>query len=220
MKDIKDYVKDFYQGESSAHDFFHLERVERIARYISHYEGGNLEVIVASCYLHDIDRHLEGLKATKVSHKEAEKTVREHLGQIAVNPKYHDTILEIISYTSQYSFSPGARSKLSLEAQIVRDADNIDALGAIGVARSFVYGGKYDECIWNPTVPFSNKPYESGAHCPSVIHHYYEKLLLLKDDFDTETGKRLARSRHAVIEQFLSDFFEEWHFNLEPNNLE
>ncbi|ARV59586.1 hypothetical protein BZZ01_13945 [Nostocales cyanobacterium HT-58-2] len=208
---IAEVVKEFYQGESSCHDFYHLSRVAGLAAHLCCLEGGSLEVVMAASYLHDLHRHVERSKGTHVPASECDHLVLDLLYTAKVSEELHHPILEAIHYTEKYSFSPGGRKKASIESRIVRDADNLDAIGAIGIARAFVYGGKLGEPIWEPSVSTRTEHYISGSKCPSVIHHFYQKLLRLIDDLDLPSAIQIAKERHTYLEGFLKQFENEWN---------
>jgi len=209
-KRLKAVIRRFFQGESSAHDYFHLERVAGFARRLWEHEGGRLDVILAASYLHDIHRHLERLRGEYVPSSECEETTLGLIDEMGLPREIHRHVLEAIAYTDRHSFGRGGRGEGSLEARIVRDADNLDAMGAIGIARAFAYGGKIGEPLWVPGAAQASQPYTPGAPASSVVHHFHEKLLRLKDDFDTPLGRKLAMERHHFMVTFLERFHEEW----------
>src|SRR5262249_42376047 len=134
----------------------------------------------------------------------------ELMRQAKVPPEYYESILDSVHHTDTFSFSDRPLKNASLEAQCLRDADNLDAIGAIGVARTFSYGGSHGIPLWKPDIPIETGLYNDHRRETSTIHHFYEKLLLLKNDFETETGRSLARNRADYLENFLATFLSEW----------
>lgn len=210
LRALVERVQESYEAESPAHDFAHLQRVARLAVRLARVEGGVLDVVVAASYLHDLHRSEERVRGYRVPVKECDASALRLLEEAGLPERLHGPILAAVHYTDAYTFAPGGRVPAALECQIVRDADNLDALGAIGVARAFVYGGKLEEPLWDPTVPMEPGPYRAGAHCPSVLHHFQDKLLRLHEDMDTATGRREAESRHRFMLTYMRQFQREW----------
>jgi uncharacterized protein len=156
-------------------------------------------VITAASYLHDFHR---------LDDSRAWERIEESLGDVDFPLVRRKAVLECVRLTRSYSFSGKNINSLPIEARIVRDADNLDAIGAIGIARAFMFGGIMAEKMWAPHEPIRDR-YESGR-APSVIHHFFEKLVKLRDDMRTDTGRALATDRHELLTEFVSRFREEW----------
>lgn len=184
------FVKKEFLGEGTGHDYFHLKRVVENALKIGKAENANLFLVELSAWLHDVGDYKlhDGVDRS-------EELVKEFLLTQNLSDELIDKVNEIIS---QVSFSK-ANPVTSLEAKVVQDADRLDALGAIGVARAFAYGGSKGRELWNPNQPNS-----------TTIQHFYDKLLKLKDLMNTETAKVMAEKRHRFLEEFLDQFYEEW----------
>lgn len=202
------FVRDIFKNEGSGHDWWHVYRVKKYALKIAETEGGNLFLIEMAALLHDVDDW-------KLKKESDENKTRKWLNHLGIAEKAADQIPEIIS---QVSFK-GAGVKTNpttIEAKIVQDADRLDAIGAIGIARTFAYGGSRSRLIYDPeTDPVLHdnfKAYKNSA--APTINHFYEKLLLLKERMNTETGKRMAESRHRFMESFLEQFFNEWEVKI------
>ena len=202
---IKLLKKEFH-GESTGHDWYHIDRVRKVAATICEKEGGNLFVVELGALLHDIADHKFVADADVVA---VERT-REILAEHEVDG---DTIEQVVHIVKNCSFKGGLENKMkSLEGRIVQDADRLDAIGAIGIARTFAFGGKVGNPIYDPevdpTVFTSAEEYvKNRTH---TINHFYEKLLKLKEGMNTETGKRMAYERHHYMEGFLKQFYKEW----------
>ena len=184
------FVKKEFLGEGTGHDYFHLKRVVENALKIGKAENANLFLVELSAWLHDVGDYKlhDGVDRS-------EELVKEFLLTQNLSDELIDKVNEIIS---QVSFSK-ANSVTSLEAKVVQDADRLDALGAIGIARAFAFGGSRGRELWNPDQPES-----------TTVQHFYDKLLKLKDLMNTETAKVIAEKRHRFLEEFLDQFYEEW----------
>lgn len=198
------YIKQHFEGEGSGHDWWHIYRVRNLALKISEQEGGNIFTIEMAALLHDLD----DWKLVK----ENEKSKTEAwLKKVELSEDVTSKILEIIE---QVSFKgAGVETKaISLEAKIAQDADRLDAIGAIGVARTFAYGGHKNRLIYHPdSKPEMHQSFEAYKNNTApTINHFYEKLLLLKDLLNTKTALHLAESRHKFMNDFLEQFFNEW----------
>lgn len=200
-------MEEKFSGESTGHDWFHIERVWRNAKLIAQNEACDSFIVELAALLHDVADH----KFVKNANEEAEKRINQILLELNVE---HHQINQVIEIVQNCSFKGGvSENKInSIEGFIVQDADRLDAIGAIGVARTFAYGGKFGNEIYNPNIEPQNFKSEeeyrnSRTH---TINHFYEKLLKLKDGMNTETGKRLAEERHNFMLKFLEQFYAEW----------
>jgi uncharacterized protein len=205
------YVKQELKNAEGGHDWWHIERVWKTAKHIAKSEEVDLLVIELSALLHDIadskfhdgDESIGPQKARAFLHTlEIEDNVINHVIRIIEN----------------ISFKGGkeAQTFQSTELDVVQDADRLDALGAIGIARTFNYGGFKNREIYNPTIPsdlnMTKEEYKKST-APS-INHFYEKLLLLQDRMNTPTGKAMAAKRHQFMESYLEQFYSEWEGEL------
>ncbi len=204
---VKKYAKEKMEGEATGHDWWHAFRVWKLSKKISKKEGGDLFTIELSALLHD----LADWKFNK-SESQGLRAIKKLLENLKVEKVI---ILKVCNIIKSMSFKgAGAESRIkTLEGKIVQDADRLDSFGAIGIARTFAYGGKVGRPIYDPNIkPRFHKSFrEYKKHGnSSSINHFYEKLLLLKDLMSTKTAKKIAEKRHKFIEQFLSRFFKEW----------
>ena len=201
------FVKNQLAQAEGGHDWFHIERVYKNALLIAEEEECNLTVVKLAALLHDI--------ADSKFHNGDEtigpKVAREFLESQNVS---EDIILHVIAIIENISFKGGNFEKkyLSKELEIVQDADRLDAIGAIGIARAFNYGGFKNRPLYNPNIqPNLNMSKEEYKNSESpTLNHFYEKLLLLKDKMNTKTGKKIAQKRHDFMVTFLSQFYSEW----------
>ncbi len=204
IKTTEKYIRTEFESEGSGHDWWHIYRVWKMALHLSEKEGGNRFIIEMAALLHDLDDW-------KIrSEKEVSRT-KLWLEELDIPAKVSREIQQIID---EVSFK-GAGVKTpasSLEAKIVQDADRLDAIGAIGIARTFAYGGNKGRLLHDPSVlPEKHDSFEAYKKTTApTINHFYEKLLLLKDRMNTETAVLIANDRHRFMEAFLDRFFKEW----------
>ena len=201
------HFKKEFAHESTGHDWFHIERVWKNARLIAEEEGGDLFVIELGALLHDIADH----KFVEDADNESRKRTIALLKGLGVEEETIEAVLHIVLNCS-FKGGIGENKMKSKEGFIVQDADRLDAIGAIGVARTFAFGGKFGNLLYDPNVGPSTfvSAEEYRKKRTHTINHFYEKLLLLKDGMNTDTGKRLAQNRHDYMEQFLEQFYAEW----------
>ena len=202
------FVKEQLQQAEGGHDWFHTQRVFNNAKLIAKIEGNcNLEIVKLGALLHDI----ADSKFHNGDETVGPKIARDFLVSQNVAT---DTINAVVAIIENISFKGGNFEKTftSKELEIVQDADRLDALGAIGIARTFNYGGFKNRALYNPEIqPNLNMSKEDYKKSDApTINHFYEKLLLLKDKMNTETGKKIATERHRFMEQFLAQFYAEW----------
>ncbi|MFC4816427.1 HD domain-containing protein [Flavobacterium sp. GCM10023249] len=201
------FVKEQLHDAEGGHDWFHIERVFKNALLIAQGEDCDLTVVKLGALLHDV----ADSKFHNGDETVGPKVAREFLeSQNAAE----ETIQHVINIIENISFKGGNFEKKfnSIELEIVQDADRLDAIGAIGVARAFNYGGFKNRALYNPNIqPNLNMSKEEYKKSDSpTINHFYEKLLLLKDKMNTVSGKKIAEERHRYMEQFLSQFYAEW----------
>jgi uncharacterized protein len=206
-----EHVKTALSGEGSGHDWWHIERVWRTAKRIGRSENADLLVVELAALLHDI----ADWKAHGGDSAIGPKMAGQWLASIEVDPGVTDHVCQIIANIS-FKGANAERPTLSLEGQVVQDADRLDAIGAIGIARAFSYGGSKGRMIYDPTCPpIDHRSVDSYLNANgTTINHFYEKLLLLKDRMNTATGKSIAERRHQFMEEFLREFYEEWQGEL------
>ena len=201
------FVKEKLENAEGGHDWFHIERVYKNALSIANGEVCDANVVKLGALLHDV--------ADSKFHNGDEtlgpKTARKFLESENVD---ESTIQHVINIIENISFKGGniEKSFSSIELNIVQDADRLDAIGAIGIARTFNYGGFKNRPLYNPKIApnlrMSKEEYKNSQ--APTINHFYEKLLLLKDKMNTKTGKKIAQERHQFMMTFLSQFYAEW----------
>ncbi len=207
LKQTEEYVRKKMEDESSGHDWWHVYRVWKTAVHIGEQEKADLFTVQLGALLHDIaDHKFHGGDLTV-----GPRVAREWLEGLKVEEGVIAHVCEIIN---EVSFKgAGVETRMhSSEGMVVQDADRLDAIGAIGIARAFAYGGYKGLAIYNPDIkPAEHETFEQYKNNkgPS-INHFYEKLLLLKDLMNTKTAKKMAEERHRFMEQYLDRFFKEW----------
>lgn len=189
------FAKETLSGESTGHDWWHVYRVWQNAKHIGKAENADMYVVELAALLHDIADH----KFHNGDHEVGPRVAREWLEKLETETVIIERVIECMR---SCSFSSG-HVATTIEALVVQDADRLDALGAIGIARVFATGAKMgDRMLFDP-----EKPKETQ---PTSIGHFYEKLLLLKNRMNTATGRQMAEDRHLYLEQFLDEFYAEW----------
>ena len=208
LEKTAEHVRKTLTGDSSGHDWHHIARVWRNAIHIAKQEHADLTIVQLAALLHDIaDWKFHDGDETAGPRAARKWLESQHVDQVTV--AHVCEIIECLSYKG----ANVATSMSTIEGQIVQDADRLDALGAIGIARAFAYGGHAGRAIHDPDV--LPVPHDSFAAYKSskgpTINHFYEKLLLLRDRMNTATARRLAGERHAFMEEFLRQLLAEWN---------
>lgn len=204
---IKEIVYAEFLHEATGHDWHHIERVYSNACYIQSIEGGNKTIIELAALLHDISDH----KFNGGKLDEGGKVAYNLLMENGCDEKTAETVRQIVDSVSFKGANVEDKMTM-LEGKIVQDADRLDALGAIGIARAFAFGGNRNRPIYDPSSsPVLHDSFDTYAASKShTINHFYEKLLLLKDRLHTQTAKKMGEERHIYMENFLSQFYDEW----------
>lgn len=221
MKEIvlrtADYVKSKLEGEGSGHDWWHTYRVWNLGKQIAISENANLYVVELACLLHDI-------ADWKFNKGEEEETIGprlagEYLQKYSVEEETINHVKDII-FNVSFKGANVENGIKTLEGKCVQDADRLDAIGAIGIGRTFAYGGYMGREMYNPNIKsvIANSFDEYKKNGLTTINHFYEKLLLVKDRMNTLSGRKLAEERHFFMENFLKQFFKEWEGDSNDKN--
>jgi len=192
----EDYVRGLSNSESTGHDWHHALRVRSLARQFAKKEGADCFIVELAALLHDIDD-------SKITNSSSSHQAADFLSSMQVDPLLRTEILEIIVNLSFSSHLQG-KSVSTIEGKVVQDADRLEALGAIGIARTFAYGGRKNRLI-----------YDGSKDDQSTIAHFYQKLLKLPDLMNTETARQIADQRVKFMNDFLQEFFSEWEIENE-----
>ena len=200
------FVKGIFAYDCSGHDYHHTMRVYRLAMQIAEQENADMLIVQLAALLHDVD----DVKLSPETH-ETKKNAVGFMKNSGVDDKVIASVCKIIDEVSFAGIDSVVPS--TIEGKCVQDSDRLDAMGAVGIARTFAYGGSKGRKIYDPdTKPLTNmnKADYQQNHNSTSINHFYEKLLLLKDMMNTETAKKMAEHRQAVMEDFLEEFMAEW----------
>lgn len=207
LQKTRDHVQQLFTGEGSGHDWWHIVRVTNTALAIGKEEGVDLFVVELAALLHDI----ADWKFHDGNELAGPEAARAWLEGLEVEEEIIRHICEIIEHLS-FKGAGVATPMETIEGKVVQDADRLDAMGAVGIARTFAYGGHKGRELYNPDVsPTEHATFDSYKKGDGhTINHFYEKLLLLKDRMNTEAAKKMAEGRHQYMEEFLERFYKEW----------
>lgn len=207
LLNVEDYVKKRMEGGEPGHDWFHIQRVVRLAKQITKEEKNiDVSIVELASLLHDI-----GDWKVRDKEKSEEEVLEGVMNELSFSQDLKKEIMGIILNMS-YSANLDGKKRLSPEGKIVQDADRLDALGAIGIARAFAYGGKKGRALYDPSVKPQRftSPIAYRLAQGTTINHFYEKLFFLKELLHTKTAKKIARKREKFMKEFLEEFYQEW----------
>lgn len=200
-----EYVKKIFENDFSGHDYFHTLRVFKMATHIATEEKANLEIVQLAALLHDVD----DIKLSPQTHAQ-----KINARRFLVANNFPETticnicqIIDEVSYLGNDSVTPK-----TLEGKCVQDADRLDALGAVGIARAFAYGGNHNRLMYHPDIkPKMNMGKEEYInHISTTVNHFYEKLFKLTELINTSTARKIATEREAYMKNFIAEFMDEW----------
>lgn len=207
-----EFVKKELANAEGGHDWFHIDRVYKNSLNIAKHENVDLTVVSLAALLHDIaDPKFNKGDETIGPRKASEFLLKQNVDSEII--EHVTNIIENMSFKNSFDLNPSFTSK---EMEVVQDADRLDAIGAIGIARCFNYGGFKNRALYNPEIGANlnmSKEEYKAAKAPT-INHFYEKLLLLKDKMNTKTATRIATERHKFMESYLKQFYAEWEGKL------
>lgn len=214
VKQVKERIEHQFKEDASGHDWYHIERVYQLSMQIHAKEGGNKEIIALAALLHDISDY----KLNGGIHDVGGKVAFDILSDLNYDLEKSKIIADIIDAVS-FKGAKVQDKMFSLEGMIVQDADRLDAIGAIGIGRTFAYGGHKGQPMYTPDLePVHHDTFNAYANSKTTtINHFHEKLLLLADRMHTGTAKKIAKHRHKVMEDFLNEFLLEWNGQLDLN---
>jgi len=208
LEQTRKYVRGKFEGEGSGHDWWHIQRVVNLALVLAEKEHADQYIVELAALLHDIADYKFHGGDTEIG----PKTARAWLESLSVQAPIVDHVCDIVAHVS-YKGAGVPTPMKTVEGMVVQDADRLDAMGAIGIGRTFAYGGSKGTVMHNPDVApqlHSTADAYLNKGNSSVINHFHEKLLLLKDRMNTETAKKMAEERHQFMEQYLEQFHHEW----------
>lgn len=210
IRKTESFVQDTLQGSEAGHDWSHIERVVRNARTIAASEKADPFVIELAALLHDIADSKFHSGNEELGPERSERFLKG-LDLPAELVNHVVNIVRNVSFKNE--LDPSKEDSFdSIELQVLKDADRLDAIGAVGVARAFHYGGYKNRALYDPSInPVEKQSKEQYKNSKApTINHFYEKLLLLKGKMNTQTGRKMAEERHAFMESFLDNFYREW----------
>lgn len=210
IKIIRPYVIELFKNDSSGHDISHLIRTMNIAINLCDKEKGDKLIVGISAFLHDIHRIMQNETGKFISPKDSLPKVREILSKTDLTEDTINKICYCIEHHENYNWN--GNNVNDINALILQDADNLDAIGAIGIGRTFSYGGANNILMYKEEIPLNSHEsyFETKGHSPSTIHHFYEKLFRLADNMNTKTAKEQAIVRTEFMKKFVNEFLEEW----------
>lgn len=211
IKKLEKDIKKIFDGDNTGHDIYHLKRVYNLAMHIQKKEGGDAFVIGVAAFLHDMHRVM--IRGRYCTPKESLPRIKLILGKMKIREDKLEKILHCIEFHEEYDFSKKKKTVEDIETLIVQDADNLDAMGAVGIGRTFNFSGAHGIPMWLPDKPFTRKHFDESKPDISTIHHFYSKMLRLKDNMNTKTAKKMAIRRDKVQKVFLEEFIKEWQGN-------
>jgi uncharacterized protein len=208
IEKTKEHVQAILIDYDASHDWWHIERVWNMARHLAEKEQADLFIVEMAALLHDIDdwkfnQNSEILKAKNwLCHLQLPQNIITQVCYIVENVTFKGNLVQ-------------TSSPKSIEESVVQDADRLDAIGAIGIARAFSYGGYKKRALYNPMIfPAQHKTFDEYKNQEgTTLNHFHEKLFLLKDKLNTNSAKKIAEERHAFMENFVSQFLQEWNFS-------
>ena len=200
----KEYVRELFSEEFSGHDYWHTMRVLKMAERLAAEEQADSFVVQLAALLHDVD----DIKLSPKTH-EKKKNAVWFMHQVSLEDEMINRVCVIID---EISFAGQSILPSTIEGKCVQDADRLDALGAIGIARAFAFGGNHHRLIYDPEIRpnFNMSKEEYRKSNSTTVNHFYEKLFQLKERMNTNSGKRLAAEREAFMKDFLKEFMREW----------
>lgn len=211
IEEIQARIKSIFEKESTGHDWIHIERVLKLSLVIAKKENVDIDVLMLGALLHDISDH----KFNGGDLAKGGQVAGQWMLEFGIDLKTQEQVIHIVDNIS-YKGAKVENKMKSLEGKIVQDADRLEAIGAIGIARTFAFGGFIGQPIYDPEVkPTLHQNFEAySKERTHTINHFYEKLLLLKNKMHTSKGKEIAEERHQLMENFLKEFYREWEVNL------
>lgn len=209
IEKLRPIVLNLFKLDFTCHDISHLERTMKLALKIQEIEGGDRLIIGLAAFLHDIHRIMKNKTGNFVTPKESLDIVKDILSNVDLTAKQVNRICLAIEYHEEYNWN--GNNIDDINTLILQDADNLDAIGAIGLIRSFIQGNSMGEPLYDDKIEINeNNDFIEGQMEPSIIHHLYHKIFKLKDNMNTKTGKKMAEQRTEFMQEFVNQFLDEW----------
>lgn len=215
IEQLRPYVIELFKNDSTGHDISHLERTMKIALQLQEREGGDRIVIGISAFLHDVHRIMQSEAGKFVSPKDSLETIRSILSHIDLKSDQVERICYCIEHHEEYNWN--GHNVDDINTLILQDADNLDAVGAMGIARTFSYGGAHNRVMYDSSIPINESDdYDeaNGDNESTSIHHFYHKLFKLGTNMNTTTARLIAEKRIDFMREFVNQFLVEWNGDL------
>ncbi len=211
LEQLRAKVNSYFSKDATGHNTDHLERTLNYALYLQSKEGGDKTVVAVSALIHDVHRIMSGVQGKFVSPKESLPVVADFLNDLELTDEQKQHILNAVEHHEEYSFNNKGVTVTDIESKILQDADNLDAIGAIGLVRCIKYGHTNNLVEYNPDVPLYRNAYNEGMEEVSSIHHIYNKLMRLGDHMNTKTARKLAKKKTKLMAQFVDMYIKEFN---------
>ena len=211
LEQLRAKINSYFSKDATGHNTDHLERTLNYALYLQSKEGGDKIVVAVSALIHDVHRIMSGVQGRFVSPKESLPVVAEFLNDLELTDEQKQHILNAVEHHEEYSFNNKGVTVTDIESKILQDADNLDAIGAIGLVRVLRFGQTNNRVEYDPSVPLYQREFEEGMHEASTIHHIYNKMLRLGDHMNTKTARKLAKKKTKLMAQFVDMYIQEFN---------
>lgn len=216
INQLRERVKEYFKSDASGHNIDHLNRTLNYALYLQKNEGGDEIVVGLSAFLHDIHRIMGAELNRWVHPKESLPVVSKFLEDLPITKKQKEHILYAIEHHEEYAFGSQGVSVTDIESKILQDADNLDAIGASGIVRTFKYGWAHNHKEYDENIPlYQETGYDEAKDEPSTIHHINNKLIRLGKYMNTKTARELAKNKTKLMKQFVKMFIDEYTGNFD-----
>jgi len=211
ISQLEQKITEMFSGDSMGHNIDHLRRTLSNAVELQKREGGDLEVIGVSAFIHDVHRIMENKEKRYITPKESLPQIKELIADLKLTEKQKDHICHAIEFHEQYNFGGNPVTVTDIETLILQDADNLDAIGAIPITRCIQYTLGNGGILYDPNIPlYSSDNYDDTKFDPTVIHHIYNKLLRLGENMNTETARKMSIPKTKLMQDFIEMFIQEW----------
>lgn len=208
---LREKLKGLFEGEKTGHSIDHLERTLNYALKLNEREGGDKIVIAVAAYVHDVHRIIGAREKRFCPPQESLPMVGEIISDIDLSEKQREHILYAVAHHEEYAFASGGVTVKDIESKIVQDADNLDAIGAIAIIRSFKYGAANGMPEYDPSIPFYYSDYNENNNDKTTIHHLYNKSTRLGEYLNTPSAREIAKEKTKLIKDFINLYVKEYN---------
>lgn len=208
---LREKLTDYFASDNTGHGIDHLERALKYALLLQKKEGGDKDVIAVSAFIHDVHRIMGDIEGRFVTPEESLPVVKKLIENLDLTSDQKEHILYAVKHHEEYSFGKEKISVTDIESLILQDADNLDAIGAIGIMRAVKYGTANKMPDYDPTIPFYNSEYTESVNDKSTIHHLYNKPLRLGKYLNTVTARKIAEEKTDLVKRFIELYIKEYN---------